>query len=128
MDSKTFVGLAILLLLACARVGFSQQSKVPPEIWQKAKTKGMVQVMVQLNVPWQAEGNLSKEAVLAQRKAIAAAQDKLLSELAGTQHSVRRRFDSVRGLSLDVGPDALAVLERSPRVVNVTEVDADKPL
>ncbi len=49
--------------------GVAQQSKVPPEIWQKAQEKGTVHVIVQLNVPWQPEGKLSKEDAVAQRKA-----------------------------------------------------------
>ena len=94
---------------------------MPPEVWQKAKIEGIVRVIVGLNVPWQPEGNLSKEAMLAQRQAIAAAQDELLAELAGMEHRVVRRFGNITGLALDVGLDALAVLEGSSRVVRVTE-------
>ena len=120
-----FQALAALVFIGWTGIGIAGESKVPPEVWEKAQTKGVVRVLVQLDVPWQPEGKLSKDAVLAQRKAIAAAQDNLLVELAGTKHEVTRRFDFIRGLALEVGLDALEVLERSARVMRVTE---DRPL
>ena len=125
MKNKMLVGLAILLLLACARIGFSQQSKVSPELWRTAQTQGVVRVSVGLNVPWQPEGKLSPQDRVAQREAIATAQDQLLAELTGTNYRVIGRYRSIPGIGLEVGPDALAILEQSARVTDVTE---DRPV
>lgn len=78
-------------------------------------------MIVELNVPWQPEGNLGQEAALAQRKAIDAAQKKLLTELAGTGHRVVWLYEGIPGIALEVGPDALSALERSAQVVKITE-------
>jgi hypothetical protein len=117
--------LAVLVLLAWTEVGVAQQQKVPPEVWEKVQAEGVVRVIVGLDVPWEPEGKLSPQAVLTQRQAIAKAQDALLAELAGTTHRVTGRYETVPGLGLEVGPDAIAVLEHSARVLNVTE---DRPL
>jgi len=65
------------------------------------------------------------EVGLAQRKAIAAAQDQLLAELTGTNYRVIGRYRSIPGIGLEMGQDALLVLERSARVTDVTE---DRPV
>ena len=83
MKKRPFLYVA-LVLTTYAGTASSQQSKLSPELWQTVQRQGVVRVIVGLNVPWQPEGNLSKEAVLAQRQAITAVQDKLLAELAGT--------------------------------------------
>jgi len=127
MKKRSFLWFATVLMIGWTGIVTAQESKVSPEVWEKAKTKGVVRVMVQLDVPWQPEGKLSKDEVLKQRKAIAAAQDEVLAELAGTKHKVSARFEIIRFLSLEVGLDSLAVLDRSARVVRVTEVGVLKP-
>ena len=128
MNKRFFLCLLAVVGIGCIAFGAAQQGKVPPDIWQKAREKGVVRVLVQLNVPTKPIGTLSKEELLAQREVITAAQDELLAELAGTKHRVGRLFENIPGLSLEVGPDALAVLERSARVVKVTEERVFKPL
>jgi hypothetical protein len=120
MSVRFFPCPAALALVVWTGIGIAQQSKVPPEVWQKAKTTGIVRVIVGLDVPWQPEGNLSKDAVLKQRQAITVAQDKLLAELRGTNQRVIGRFWSINALGLEVGPDALAVLDSSSLVVRIT--------
>ena len=115
------MGLAVLLFLACAGIATSQQSKIPAKIWEEAEKTGVARVIVGLNVPWQPEGNLSEADKLEQRQAIAAAQDQLLAEFVGTQHRVVRRFDNIPGLALEVGVEALAIMEHSAYVTKVTE-------
>ena len=127
MKKNYFLSLAAVILIGWTGIGIAQQGKVPPELWEKAKTKGVVRVLVQLNVPWQPEGKLTKDAALAQRKAITAAQDELLAELAGTKHKGTGRPRFTPSIGLEVGPDTLAVLERSARVIRVTEVRVGKP-
>ncbi len=121
MKKELFVCLAAIVLIAWTGNTVAQQGKVPPEVWEKAKTKGVVRVIVELNLPTKPVGTLSKEEVLAQQQAIAGAQNELLAELSGTKHRVTARFKYSPGLALEVGTDGLAVLERSAHVVKVTE-------
>jgi hypothetical protein len=86
---------------------------IEPQV-RTAVTAGRVRVLVHLRVPGGArpEGELpTADAVSAQRNAIAAAQQTVLSRLAGTNASVARRYVSVPLLALEIGPDALAALE-----------------
>ena len=96
---------------------------VPPEVWLKAETQGVIYVTVLLDVPTKPEQHLSGEQI----QAIASAQNELLAALAGTEHEIIRRFEFIPGLLLKVGPKALAVLERLPRVVKVTEELLGRP-
>ena len=128
MNKRFFLCLLAVVGIGCVGFGAAQQGKIPPEVWQKAREKGVVRVLVQLDAPTKPEGKLSKEAAQAQRKAVAGAQDELLAELAGTKHRVGQAFKNIPGLSLEVGLDALAVLERSAHVVKVTEERVFKPL
>ncbi len=101
--------------------------KIPEEVWQIAQKYGAIRIMVQLNVPWKPEvfvpwkpeDYLGKEGVLAQRQAIAEAQDELTASLVGTVHRVIVRFWSIPRMDMEVGVDALIVLERSPLVIGV---------
>jgi hypothetical protein len=112
MKTRGFLGLATLVWVVWTGTGVAQQGKVPPEIWEKARVKGVVRVIVGLNMPWRPEGKLSQQDRLAQREAIAAVQSAVLAELAGTKHRVTRRFDNIPSFALEVGPDALAVPRR----------------
>lgn len=99
----------------------SQQSKLSSVIWDQARANGTVRVVVDLNVPGWTSKKLSKDAEFEQRQKIADAQKLLLGELAGTHYKINRQFETVPSLAIEVGPDALAVLERSPRVLHVSE-------
>lgn len=72
-------------------------------------------------MPWRPEGKLSQQERVAQRKRVAEAQEELLAELAGTKHKVIGRYRFNPGIGLEVGPDALELLERSAVVSNVRE-------
>jgi hypothetical protein len=102
----------------------ADEEKIPAEVAAQAANDGGTPVLVGLNVPWQRESMLSDDAILLQRQAINLVQDQLLSELAGTRYQVVRRYQVVPGIALVIGPDALAVLEKS---TNVTNVLPDKP-
>jgi hypothetical protein len=56
------------------------------------------------------EGTLSEDAVDAQRQAIYAAQQSILTALAGADARLLRRPSTVPFMTLEVGPDALAKL------------------
>jgi hypothetical protein len=82
-------------------------------------------VLVGLAVPWQMESRLNADEVRTQREIIASIQRDLLTDLQGRSYKVIRRYDQIPGLALEVGPDALAELARSP---NVTNVLLDRPV
>jgi len=79
-------------------------------------------------VPWQNEDNLSEELMTLQRNAILDAQRYILAELTGTQYRVTRLYRKIPGIALQVGPDALKVLERSPAITNVLLDRQAKPI
>lgn len=95
------------------------QGKIPDDVIDQAASNGTVLVLVGLKVPWQMESNLSEEQIAAQRAAIASIQKELIAELAGKSYKITRQYDQIPGLALEVGPDALAELAVSSRVVNV---------
>mgnify|MGYP001558934467 CR=1 FL=1 len=127
MKKRVFLCLAAVMSIWWTGIGIAQQSKVPAEVWQKAQTEGIVRVLVGVDAPTKLEGRVSPEVLQAHQQVIAAAQDELLAELAGTNHRVTQRYSNIPGLALEVGPDALAALERSPRVTDVREVRILKP-
>ena len=102
----------------------SPAGTVPPELFKEVARTGTVLVLVGLKAPWSPEGPLSKNLVSAQREAIAAAQNYLLTELADTHYRITRRYQRIPGIALEVGPDALQVLARSVAVTNVLQ---DRP-
>lgn len=93
--------------------------KVPSQLFQTAAANGSVLVLAGLRTPWRREDLLSEELIELQRKAILSAQSYVLAELGGTQFRVLRLYQSIPGIALRVGVDALRVLQNSPAVTNV---------
>jgi hypothetical protein len=98
--------------------------KVPSQLFRNAATNGTVLVLAGLRTPWQREDQLTGDLVELQRKAILSAQSYILAELGGTQFKVLRLYQSIPGIALRVGLDALLVLQNSPAVTNVVQ---DRP-
>ena len=115
---------AVALFLAETLSYAQSAGKIPREVINQAATQGTVMVLVGLDVPWQMESRLNADEVRAQREIIASIQRDLLTDLQGRSYKVIRRYDQIPGLALEVGPDALAELARSP---NVTNVLLDRP-
>jgi hypothetical protein len=114
------IGCFAVLLSFAGSSAFAQvPGKVPREVIEQAATYGSALVLVGLNVPWQRESTLTEDGVRVQRKAIDSIQGSLLTELAGTNHAIVRRYEEVPGIALEVGADALATLARSASVSNV---------
>ncbi len=116
--------LALAGFVLWPAVLIAADEKIPPELSAQTANNEVVPVLVGLNVPWQREDTLSEDAIVLQRRAINSVQDQLLSELSGTKYKIVRRYDVIPGLALEVGADALAVLEKSKSVTNVLP---DKP-
>ena len=117
-------------LFSCARValilvtaaGSATAGEIPAALYDKARAQASVRVIVQLRVATIPEGHLeSTNAVASQRQGIAARRSKLMTDLAATRHRMIREFETIPFVALEVGPDALLVLEASPDVVGVEE-------
>jgi hypothetical protein len=124
MKKRSLLYILLAVLIVLTRIGAAQQPKLPkisPDLWQKTQEKGFIRVIVELNVPWRVSKPLNKEAELAQRQMIADTQDRVLAELARTRYKVNRRFEIVPALAMEVEPDALVILDRSPHVLKVYE-------
>jgi len=95
----------------------------------KAQLEGTVRVIVQINESFEPEGTLNDfGAVASQRKGIATAQDQLIKELRKTRHRILRRFETIPFVAIEAGIPALAIMERSGRVVTVEEDRLSPPM
>jgi hypothetical protein len=102
------VGLIVVLLVSiCANA--AQQSKIPQAAWDKARKEGVVRVIVRLNLRI-GTGQLDSDTV----------KDRLITQLQGTTYKTVHRLESFPSIVLEVGPDALAVLEASDLVLRVS--------
>jgi hypothetical protein len=74
---------------------------------------GHARVIVELRLAneFHPQGTLSEDAAAAQRQAIFAAQQSILTALAGADARLLRRPSTVPFLTLEVGPEALARLK-----------------
>ena len=121
--------LVALALVLGGPAGAQPRSRLDPGLEQRAADSGSVRVIVQLDVDTQPEGRLPGAALRrAQRAQIAAAQAGLRRELAGTSYAEGRAFRSIPFASLEVGPAALARLERAAGVLAVQEDHLHRPL
>jgi hypothetical protein len=100
-------------------IAAADDDKIATEVIVKAESGDTVSVIVGLAVPWQREDTLTDDGITLQREAIHAVQQQLLSELADTQHNVIREYLEIPGIALEIGLDAVAVLEKSTIVTNV---------
>lgn len=115
----------ILCLVAWTETGFAQR-KVAPEIWEKAKAEGAIQVLVELTVPWRSDVKRHSPEMLTQNKAIADVQNQLLRELAGTHYKVISRLELIPVIALEVNFYGLTLLRNSSVVAAVTINSADR--
>lgn len=95
---------------------------VAPELVQKLKKTGSARVLVQLTTPHLLSGlAATSQDRSAQQLAIASAQQRVMTELAGTEHRITRQFETIPFLAMEVSEEALAQLERSQTVLGVEE-------
>ena len=108
-----------LILFSWFTIALAQGDKVHSEVTETVAAEGSALVLIGLKTPWQLEGTLTEDGKLAQRQAIRAVQNDLVSELNGTNYRIVRRYRKIPGIALEIGPDALSILIRSPSVTNV---------
>lgn len=86
---------------------------------------GSARVLVEVRLPEgvKPEGELTAAAQVAQRRAIAAAQDSVLAGLASSHFSLVRRYETVPLLLLEVQDDAVTALDRMASIVARVRLD-----
>lgn len=124
--NRTWLIIAVLGAACVAATG--PRADVDPRV-ESQVARGPTRVLVELRVPGgvRPEGELSPERLAAQRRAIAAAQNEVLSRLAGTDFTLVRRFETVPLLALRIGPSALATLGTMGDVVTRVVADSTSP-
>lgn len=111
-----FVAAALLAKLLATAAALALSESLPvidPEV-RNGVGRGNVRAVVEIRITGgvKPEGELpSPEAIETQRHAIAAAQARIRSRLAGTRFSLIRQYMTIPFLAIEIGPDALAVLE-----------------
>lgn len=128
--------LGILLLtgtlsMGCSDIGTAQpqmRPNVDPRIRSQVNNQGTARVIVRLRVPINTQDKLTEQQELAQRRAIAAAQQALLKKLASTKHRVIRQFEASPDLVLEIGADALSLIERADEVEQIFHDELNTPL
>jgi hypothetical protein len=89
------------------------QPLLSPARAQRGLVEGSVPVIVHLALPsaMTPEGLLAENAaVTIQRQGIASAQLNVLSALAGVGHRVRRQYETIPVIALELGPAAVAIV------------------
>ena len=132
ITSSTIV-LCTVFLLAVSAQGPSGRPFVPQQLKDRAARSGSVRVIVELRLPagrHVPEGALpSRAAIVAQRQAIAGVRGRVLGKLPASSHRLIHQYDTVPYVALELGPDALAMLEDSPSdVVRVMEDKIARPV
>lgn len=118
-------GAATLLVVALTLVrmtcGWAQPpgTVVSPDLLRKARDQGSVRVIVQLRVGVPGEAP--------RREDIAAAEQALLLEIAGTPHRVMRLYTTIPLMALEVSEEALKVLAGSSRILSIQEDTLSSP-
>ncbi|HEV8310852.1 MAG TPA: S8 family serine peptidase, partial [Methylomirabilota bacterium] len=111
-SSVVALAAAVILAVASGVASATPAEVVSQELVQKAWAQGTVPVIVHLDVAVVPEGVLADDAaVTVQRSAIASTRNFILSALTGLWHRVRHEYETVPLLALEVGPDALSLLQ-----------------
>jgi hypothetical protein len=121
---------ALAVLGGCGDAGEEREAGTEPtaqwaELERRAAERGVVPVIVTLDVEIVPEGELAADEREAQQQRIADEQNALLEELEGTRVENVTTFTPVPQVAMSVDVDALAVLRESPHVRSVAE---DVPL
>jgi hypothetical protein len=109
----------MMLLAAPGRAAAQATAPSMDDLIAKAERQGTLRVIVELKID--PSGSPSAAA-------IAEVQDRVLGELAGTNHRVLRRFTTIPFIGLEASADALRRLGGSPSVAGIREDRLRAPL
>ncbi len=139
--------LAFVLLLIVAPVSQGQSSgssaaQTPPDdqsasndqvetpdgsqLLEKAQQEGSVRVIARLRSDFVPEGRLGRPEVTDQRSRIESGQAALQTDLQGTGYRTLREFRTIPYIALELPPQALQALQRSPLVTDIFEDRAEE--
>jgi len=99
-----------IMIVAAGAPATAMQASVDPRV-EAEVAQGRSRVLVELRIPDGVRPDGER------RRAIARAQDDVLSRLRGTDFRLVRRFESTAFLGLEIGPSALAALRAMGDVV-----------
>ena len=126
----------VLLLLSLLLVGCGDERspRVRPsvsddaeDLREEASRSGTVSVIVDLDVEYRPEAELSPEAVQEQRERIARAQRRLVNDLVGHRVEIAARYERLPQIALVVDEGALEILVDHPLVRAVHHDVPDAP-
>lgn len=89
-------------------------------LWNAIAREGSARVIVRFTD----EPSKRRATPLARRTQVRRAQREIVGRLSGTRYAMKRAFERIPAVALEVGASALARLERSPRVAEIFE---DRP-
>lgn len=104
-----------------------EQEALFQRLIQQAAAEGPLRVIVELNINFTPEGYLTPEQRIAQRNAIALAQENLLNRLVQFQARLTTRYQFIPHMTLEVNAAALEFLRASPLVKTIEENRLLKP-
>jgi hypothetical protein len=117
---KVILFLVSLLPYGCIEVNAATPTdKIDSKVIDTIRTSGTARVLVSVDIPINTSEKLRPDERKAQSQKISSAQDALLKELAGREYKLIRKLDNVPVLVMEIGHDALVVLEHSPLVSRV---------
>ena len=95
------------------------------QLISKAKKQGTVRVIINLNVNFEAEGNLPSPAQA--QRAIASSQDTLLSKISAYQPTSIRKFQTIPALAVTLNAQALESLKQDSNILCISEDTPQAP-
>lgn len=109
-----------------SRVAYRANTPSYDELIAKAQTKGMVRIIVGLNVPFQPEADVSRSQAIQQRQRIARVQDELIQRMLSYNITFVKKLSIIPYVVLEVDALALQKLVSDPEVASIEE-DAPIP-
>ncbi len=99
----------------------------PAALRAQVEKRGKLRVIATLNVAYRPEGQISGAEAALQRTTIRTATARVLSSLAGTNHTLNASFEIYPFIGVTVDPAGLEALLTSPDVIAVTESVPKRP-
>jgi len=99
------------------------RSKIHPDIRQKIASGENVLVIVHLDVLLKRITNPTQADDLVSKNLIVLAQEELLSALGQRRYKIMRRYENFPLIALEIGSDALDVLDTSPLVLRESRMN-----
>lgn len=129
VSNRFLIGLILILVISGTVAVYLNSKKVNTattsskskdtiiEEWQKDSTR----IIVNFDIPFTPEGNLSSREVSEQRRSITKAQSDLLGKLDGYNYRVTAQFQFIPAIGLEVENTAMEYLQSLPGISAIEE-------